>query len=92
MPTNIVSVADMQALEAASERRGVSTDTLMENAGLSCARRIRERMGGAAGRRAVVLVGPGNNGADGLGGGATPAPVGRRCILLRLREGVPMKM
>ena len=56
----------MQALEAASERRGVSTDTLMENAGLACARRIRERMGGAAGRRAVVLVGPGNNGADGL--------------------------
>ena len=66
IPTNIVSVADMQALEAASERMGVSTDMLMENAGLACALRIRERMGGAAGRRAVVLVGPGNNGADGL--------------------------
>ena len=66
MTVNVVTVAEMQALEAASEAAGVSTDTLMENAGLACARRIRERMGGAAGRLALVLVGPGNNGADGL--------------------------
>jgi len=66
MPTKVVTVAEMQALEAASEAAGVSTDTLMENAGLACARSVRERMGGAAARRVVVLVGPGNNGADGL--------------------------
>ena len=66
MAVKVVTVAQMQALEAASEAAGVSTDTLMENAGLACARSIRERMGGAAGRRVVVLVGPGNNGADGL--------------------------
>ncbi len=66
MTMYVVTVAEMQALEAASEAAGVSTDTLMENAGLACARRIRERMGGAAGRRVVVLIGPGNNGADGL--------------------------
>lgn len=65
-PVKVVSVAQMQALEAASERAGVSRDALMENAGLACARRLRQRMGGAAGRRVVVLVGPGNNGADGL--------------------------
>ena len=65
-PIKVVTVAEMQALEAASEAAGVSTDTLMENAGLACARRIRERMGGAAGRRVVLLIGPGNNGADGL--------------------------
>ena len=65
-PAKVVSVAQMQALEAASERAGVSRDALMENAGLACARRLRQRMGGAAGRRVVVLVGPGNNGADGL--------------------------
>ena len=64
--TKVVTVAEMQALEAASEAAGVSTDTLMENAGLACARSVRECMGGAAGRRVVVLVGPGNNGADGL--------------------------
>ena len=66
MAVKVVTVDQMQALEAASEAAGVSTDTLMENAGLACARSIRERMGGAAGRRVVVLVGPGNNGADGL--------------------------
>ena len=66
MAVKVVTVAQMQALEAASEAAGVSTDTLMENAGLACALSIRERMGGAAGRRVVVLVGPGNNGADGL--------------------------
>jgi NAD(P)H-hydrate epimerase len=66
MAIKIVTVAEMQALEAASEAAGVSTDTLMENAGLAGALRVRQRMGGAAGRRVVVLVGPGNNGADGL--------------------------
>ena len=66
VPTPVVTVAEMQALESASERSGVNTDTLMENAGLACARRIRQRLGGAAGKRVVVLIGPGNNGADGL--------------------------
>ena len=66
MAVKVVTVAEMQALEAASETSGVSTDTLMENAGLACAQSIRQRMSGAAGRRVVVLVGPGNNGADGL--------------------------
>lgn len=65
-PVKVVSVAQMQALEAASEQAGVSRDALMENAGLACARRMRQCLGGAAGRRVVVLVGPGNNGADGL--------------------------
>lgn len=66
MAVKVVTVAEMQALEAASEAAGVSTDTLMENAGLACAQRIRQGMGGVAGRRVLVLVGPGNNGADGL--------------------------
>lgn len=56
----------MAAIEQASERAGVSADTLMENAGLAVARAVRDELGGAAGQRVVVLVGPGNNGADGL--------------------------
>ena len=56
----------MTAIEQASERAGVSTDTLMENAGLAVARAARAELGGAAGAQIVVLVGPGNNGADGL--------------------------
>ena len=62
----VVTAAQMVAIEQASERAGVSTDTLMENAGLAVAQAAREELGGAAGQRVVVLVGPGNNGADGL--------------------------
>ena len=65
-PTKVVTVAEMQRLESASERLGVSTDALMENAGLGCAKFVREYMGGAAGRVVLLLIGPGNNGADGL--------------------------
>ena len=61
----IVTAAQMTAIEQASERAGVSTDTLMENAGLAVAQEARA-MVGAAGVRVLVLVGPGNNGADGL--------------------------
>ncbi len=63
----IVTSTQMTALEQASERRGVSTDTLMENAGLAVAEAARRMMGGAAANtRVLVLIGPGNNGADGL--------------------------
>ena len=66
MTVKVVTVAQMQALEDASEQAGVSKDTLMENAGLACAQQIRRHMGGMAGRKALLLIGPGNNGADGL--------------------------
>ena len=62
----VVTAAEMAAIERASERAGVSTDTLMEHAGLAVAQLARELLGGAAGRRIVTLAGPGNNGADGL--------------------------
>lgn len=65
-PVKIVTVAQMVALEQASERHGVSTDMLMENAGLAVAAVAREALGSVAGARIVVLVGPGNNGGDGL--------------------------
>ena len=66
MTVKVVTVAQMQALEDASERAGVSKDTLMESAGLACAQQVRRHMGGAAGRKTLLLIGPGNNGADGL--------------------------
>ena len=61
----IVTAAQMMAIEQASEKAGISTDTLMENAGLAVAKGARDLVG-AAGVRVMVLVGPGNNGADGL--------------------------
>ena len=64
--TKIVTAEQMRAIEARSERAGVSTDTLMERAGLAVARVARRMVGPLAGVPVVVLVGPGNNGADGL--------------------------
>jgi NAD(P)H-hydrate epimerase len=61
----IVTAAQMTAIEQASDLAGVSTDVLMENAGLAVAQGVRDLVG-AAGVRIMILVGPGNNGADGL--------------------------
>ena len=66
----VVTAAQMLALERESARRGTSTDTLMERAGLAVASAARQLLGrpsgGVAGASILVLVGPGNNGADGL--------------------------
>ena len=62
----IVTVQQMRAIEARSENMGVSTDTLMEKAGLAVAQRVRHHVGPLVGVPIVVLVGPGNNGGDGL--------------------------
>lgn len=62
----VVTAAQMTALEREAERQGTGTDTLMETAGLAVAEYARSRLGGAAGTNVVILVGRGNNGADGL--------------------------
>ena len=62
----VVTVEQMRCLEEASVAKGISTDTLMENAGLAAAREGRKALGSVAGSRVLVLVGPGNNGGDGL--------------------------
>ena len=63
----IVTAAQMAAIEQAAARAGVSADALMENAGLAVAQAARDELhGAAAGVPIVVLIGPGNNGADGL--------------------------
>ena len=62
----IVTAEQMRRIEARSERAGVSTDTLMERAGLEVARRVAHHVGPLTGVPIAVLVGPGNNGGDGL--------------------------
>ena len=63
---NVVTVEEMHRLEQRAVDAGISIPELMERAGLAVAVATREELGGAAGRRIVVLVGPGNNGGDGL--------------------------
>ena len=62
----IVTVDEMRLLEARCAPEGVSTDDLMENAGLAVARKAWELLGGDRGIPVLALVGPGNNGADGM--------------------------
>jgi len=54
----------MRALEQGAVDHGVSLDTLMDNAGAALAGEVRRAR--PAGGRVLVLVGPGNNGGDGL--------------------------
>ena len=62
----IVTVEQMAALETASESAGVSTDQLMENAGRAITSQATEMLEGSPDASVLVLVGPGNNGDDGL--------------------------
>ena len=62
----IVTADQMRRIEDRSEASGVSKDALMERAGLETARYIRRRFAPIIGVPVVVLVGPGNNGGDGL--------------------------
>lgn len=62
----IVTADQMREIEARSETAGVPTDTLMENAGLAVARTVRRVIGPLTGVPILALIGPGNNGADGL--------------------------
>jgi len=62
----LVTSAQMRAIEAAVFASGVTPAALMETAGLRVAEAVRGRLGDARARRIAVLVGPGNNGGDGL--------------------------
>jgi NAD(P)H-hydrate epimerase len=67
-----VTSAQMREIEQRSVTAGVSLDALMENAGRSVADALLRRLPSLApveqapGPRVIVLVGPGNNGADGF--------------------------
>ncbi len=71
----IVTVAEMRRIEAATDAAGISYAQMMEYAGQAVARAVRERMD-VKGRRITVLVGPGNNGGDGLVAGRALAEAG----------------
>ena len=62
----LVTSSEMRELETAAVAAGVSLNDLMENAGLAVAQEAWLLLGVVEGRRILVLVGPGNNGGDGL--------------------------
>jgi len=88
----ILPVATIRRVEAEADAAGLSYDAMMENAGRAVAARIlqaiRERVPNGQ-PRVTVLVGPGNNGGDGLVAARIVAQESEalvRCYLLAPRD------
>jgi NAD(P)H-hydrate epimerase len=62
----VVTVEQMRQIEAAADAAGVSYDQMMQAAGRATADRVLQVMADRPDARVTVLVGPGNNGGDGL--------------------------
>ncbi|MGE5227907.1 MAG: NAD(P)H-hydrate dehydratase [Planctomycetaceae bacterium] len=62
----VLTPREAVALDRATQARGVGAEALMERAGRAVARAAVDLLGGTYGRRAVVVVGKGNNGGDGF--------------------------
>jgi len=63
----VLTAAQMrEADRLTTERYGISSLQLMENAGAAIAEFLREKFDGLAQRKIIVLCGKGNNGGDGL--------------------------
>jgi NAD(P)H-hydrate epimerase len=78
----------MREIEAAADAAGISYDTMMQNAGRAAAERGLKIIEGLPDARVTVLVGPGNNGGDGLVAARIIAAEGKalvRCYLLKRR-------
>ncbi len=61
----LITVSQMREIDERANQSGLTTATMMENAGRGVAEEIKGR-GEVEGREIVVLAGPGNNGGDGL--------------------------
>lgn len=75
MAIKVFTVAEMVAAEKAADAAGNSYAQMMETAGAGVARAIQQRWE-VAGKEILVLVGPGNNGGDGLVAGRYLAATG----------------
>ena len=62
----IVTIDQMRQIEQDCARFGISVSQLMENAGKAVAGEVRKILGNIDQQRILVLIGPGNNGGDGL--------------------------
>jgi NAD(P)H-hydrate epimerase len=81
----VVTVAEMRAADAEA-LRSVTEEVLVARAGTAVARRALAMLGGAYGRRVVVIAGPGNNGADGRVAAAALARRGARTVVVAPSE------
>jgi len=62
----VVTIDEMRRLEEACAGIGLPPGVLMENAGKAVAVQVQDILGTIRDRRILLLIGPGNNGGDGL--------------------------
>ncbi|GAG87463.1 unnamed protein product [marine sediment metagenome] len=62
----IVTVNQMRRIEEDCAKIGISVSVLMENAGRAVAEEVRKIRGTIDQQHILLLIGPGNNGGDGL--------------------------
>ncbi|MCK5577416.1 MAG: NAD(P)H-hydrate dehydratase [Dehalococcoidales bacterium] len=62
----VLTADEMRRAEEGCARLGITTDMLMDNAGQAVADEVGRILCGVNNRQIVLLVGPGNNGGDGL--------------------------
>ena len=62
----IVSIEQMQQIEAAADAQGTSYDTMFERVSVAVAGHIQQHLTETTEPRVAILVGSGNNGGDGL--------------------------
>ncbi|HEX7734492.1 MAG TPA: NAD(P)H-hydrate dehydratase [Ktedonobacteraceae bacterium] len=64
---HIVTIEEMRVLESRADREyGLNSSLLMETAGKSAAELLARELGPVSGLEFLLLIGPGNNGGDGL--------------------------
>ncbi|OGN91054.1 MAG: hypothetical protein A2Z70_03500 [Chloroflexi bacterium RBG_13_48_17] len=62
----VVTAEQMREIDRSAAGIGLTTEVLMENAGRAVAEETKKLIGGVIGKHVLVIVGPGNNGGDGL--------------------------
>jgi len=62
----VVTADQMRQIDQACDKIGLPTSALMENAGKAVAEEIRRILGTTDQQNILMLIGPGNNGGDGL--------------------------
>lgn len=82
----IVTPEEMAAIDAAAPE---PVEELIERAGAAVARAALDLLGGAYGRRVVVLAGKGNNGADGRAAARWLERRGARCTVIDAIDAPP---
>lgn len=83
----IVTPAEMAAIDAAAPE---PVEVLIERAGAAVARAALALLGGAYGRRVVVVAGKGNNGADGRAAARRLGARGVRCVVVDAGAAPPV--